>query len=234
MDGLLAIGLPVIFVDSLTMGKSVDVVQAANREGMKEATLHLLRTTVGPLAFVGSRVSPQEGTPHRERLEGFRDAHRELARELREDYLFFEWVDLLGGGKAGRKILDLDPRPTGVVCSDDDLAHGVLDVLQAAGIEVPAEVSLVGFGNAVHSRGVVPSLTTVAMDIATMGKRAVELLEQRIKQPGTAPVAVAVPTNLILRQSTPLPTTLSHVRLTPASPASRPAGDCSAENRRNP
>ncbi|HUV38598.1 MAG TPA: GntR family transcriptional regulator [Planctomycetota bacterium] len=202
MDGLLSLGLPLVCVDSLSFGRSVDVVQADNRGGMAEATLHLLRTTPGPLTFVGSRASFERGGPHQERLEGFREAHRKLGRELSDDYVFFDWIHPGAGQEAARKMLELDPRPTGVVCSDDDFACGVFAGLRSAGVAVPGEVSLVGFGNAVPSRANFPGLSTVSMDIAAMGGRAVELLEDRIKNPGDGPAVVTVPTRLILRQST--------------------------------
>jgi len=205
IDGLLAIGVPVVFIDSATFGRKMEVVQAANREGMKQATLHLLRSTPGPVAFLGSQADREEGMeghPQRERLEGFKEAHHELGRDLDESYLFFDWVHAGAGCEPTRQMLQLPVAPTGIACSDDDLAHGVMDELKACHVVIPDQISVIGFGNTIYSRTAVPGLSTVSMDLDGMGRHAVELLEKRLKHPGGEPTVINVPTTLILRQST--------------------------------
>lgn len=193
---------PAVFVDAEPAPGTADFVNAANRAGMKEATLYLLRTTPGPLAFVGAR-SVVEGGPHWMRCQGFRNAHVETGRPLDERYIFGAHEVYVDDGRIlGREILKLSPRPTGVVCSDDGLAYGVLDALKEADVAVPSDISLVAFGNSVYCLMTVPAISSVSPYRYAMGERAVHLLEKRLKNPEGRPVVLTVPTQLALRQST--------------------------------
>ena len=202
VDRLTSMGVPVVFLDSASFGREIDLVRADNRDTVREATRHVLRHTDGPLAFIGSRKSVSEGSPHHERYLGFGDAHRELGRTVREDLFVTGPVTPEAGREAVAGLLERSPDLGGVVCSDDLLGFGVLQVLAERGIPVPDRVSVFGFGDGLHSRSTVPSLSTVAMDLRTMGLRAVELLEERILNPHDRPRVVTVPCRVCYRQST--------------------------------
>ena len=171
---------------------------------MKEATLHILNHTDRPLAFVGGRhASHDVGAPHHERYEGFLEAHRELGRAYDTD-LFHTGRTLPGGGReAARIFLDRCPELGGIVCSDDILAHAVLDELEKRGIPVPGRVSVFGFGDCVYASESSISLSTVSLDVRTMGAKAVELMERRIRDPQGGPEIITVPGEMHYRQSTP-------------------------------
>jgi len=193
---------PVVLVDSIEAGETADVVNATNRAGMKEATLHLLKTTGGPLAFVGSQRTRLQN-PHYHRFQGFLDAHEEMGLEFREKYHFSAEVVHVGDGRTiGRQILRMEKRPRGIVCSDDGLAFGVLDACREDVVGVPSEISIIGFGNSVYCLMTVPGISTVAPDRQLMGAKAVEILESRLSGEDSPPKIVRVPTQLVLRQST--------------------------------
>ena len=82
---------------------------------------------------------------------------------------------------------------------------GVIEVLREEGIDVPDEVSVIGYGGSLIGLMVIPTISTVAPDCLRMGEEAVHLLEKRLKAPGRYAREVRVPTRLVLRGSTRRP-----------------------------
>ncbi|MDH6520940.1 DNA-binding LacI/PurR family transcriptional regulator [Streptomyces sp. SAI-208] len=109
-----------------------------------------------------------------------------------------------GGHAVGRELAG-DPSVTAILCGNDDLALGVLRALHEAGRAVPGEVSVAGFDDAPHSAFLTPSLTTVRLDFAGLGRAAFALLHGVLE--GAAPITphpVSAP-ELVVRESTGRP-----------------------------
>jgi DNA-binding LacI/PurR family transcriptional regulator len=157
------------------------------------------------VAFLGTPSSHWESGPNRERLEGYLDAHREAGRPLpADDYILTgELVDTPSARRAARAALALDPRPAAIVCATDFYAVGVLDELRSLDVKVPAQISVFGFGDVLTFYATNPTLSTVGVDRYEMGRRAVDLLERRLRRDDGPPVTETVPMHLILRQSCP-------------------------------
>jgi DNA-binding LacI/PurR family transcriptional regulator len=111
------------------------------------------------------------------------------------------------GYRAGR-ALAADPSVTAVLCGNDDLAFGVMRAMSEAGRTIPGEVSVVGFDDTPTSELYIPSLSTVRMDFAGLGRASFALL-QGLLDPKTAPPLIPWPEpELIVRESAgppPLP-----------------------------
>jgi LacI family repressor for deo operon, udp, cdd, tsx, nupC, and nupG len=113
----------------------------------------------------------------------------------------------LGAARAAaRELLDASPRPTAIFCDDDLLAAGARLAAADLGIDVPRELSLVGFAGTILSEAALPQLTTVTAPAEELGADAMRKLLALI---GEAPV----------QQRTVLPVTLT-VRSSTAPPAS--------------
>ena len=78
-------------------------------------------------------------------------------------------------------------------------------VAHALGLDVPGDLSVVGFDNVPESALGDPPLTTVEQPIQQMGLEAVRLLLERIEEPAEAPAQVVLPTRLVVRGSTAPP-----------------------------
>ena len=202
VDRLAACGMPVVFLDCHTHARAVDAVKADNFAGAREATEFMLRTAGGPVAFVGASSSREEGSPHQERLAGFLEANREAGREVPDDLIHLGQVGSITGATAVDRTLARTEPPTGYVCSDDELAIGVLERLQVLGVPVPARAGVFGFGASITARATTPLLSTVMIDRRSMGQRAVELLHARLDDPSRPPEVVSVPVVVYPRQST--------------------------------
>jgi LacI family transcriptional regulator, gluconate utilization system Gnt-I transcriptional repressor len=85
-------------------------------------------------------------------------------------------------GDAGRcvdAICELDERPDAVVCTSDLLAQGVIIAAQAAGLRVPLDLAVIGFGNTQLADEMRPSITSVDIDGARIAREAVGILHRR-------------------------------------------------------
>jgi LacI family transcriptional regulator len=115
------------------------------------------------------------------------------------------------GGKDGMPvILAGDPRPTAVICANDDTAVGALFATHEMGLTVPADVSIASFDDTPLSGIVWPPLTTIHQPIQRMSQRAVEILVDRLTtngkgQGGQAAPMEYLPFALMTRQSTAAP-----------------------------
>jgi len=96
--------------------------------------------------------------------------------------------------------------PEAIVCYNDSVAFGCLEVLAEAGVRVPQDVSVAGFDDTLAARTTVPQLTTVRQPLREMGQRAVEVLLKRIGHAADASATpVVFPTELVLRASVGVP-----------------------------
>jgi LacI family transcriptional regulator, gluconate utilization system Gnt-I transcriptional repressor len=106
------------------------------------------------------------------------------------------------GRHALRELLSKDALLRAVFCSSDQLALGVLAEAQSRGLRVPEDLAVCGFGNADFAAHSFPSLTTVHVDGAAIGRIAAELIIQRCLGAPVAQPIVDVGFRIIQRQST--------------------------------
>lgn len=124
-----------------------------------------------------------------------------------------------GGGVAARALMGRPDLPTAILCINDLAAVGVICALKEAGVDVPANVSVVGCEDIYLARLVHPPLTTVKLDRKAVGKMAFEVLKQMLRSRRRHGTESVLETRLIVRQSTgPAP-----VRSSTGAPGGRPS-----------
>jgi DNA-binding LacI/PurR family transcriptional regulator len=168
------------------------------RAAAAEATAHLLalgHRTVHHVAI------PSERDMHAARMAGWRDALLAAAAPI-PDVLTCGW-DVRSAYEAGRRLA-ADRGVTAVLCGNDDLAMGVRRALYDAGRDVPGEVSIVGFDDVPGSAYWTPSLTTVRMDFAGLGRACFSLVLAQLDG-RDEPVISLTPPRLIVRESSAAP-----------------------------
>jgi LacI family transcriptional regulator len=98
------------------------------------------------------------------------------------------------------------PLPSAIFCANDALAIACLEEIAAMGLRVPEDISVAGFDDAVGARTTVPQLTTVRQPLRAMGRKAVELLLERVTGPRNPPPEnVVLPVELVQRASVSAP-----------------------------
>ena len=105
------------------------------------------------------------------------------------------------GERAMRVLLALPARPTAVFARTDELAVGALRAAHQHGLEVPAQLSLIGHDDLAYARFSEPPLSSVRIDCDAVGKAVVAALFELIEQPDTPHQPRLAPTELVLRES---------------------------------
>lgn len=107
-------------------------------------------------------------------------------------------------GYAFASSLEAMPEYTAIFAANDDLALGVMHGLHDCGIDVPGDVSVVGFDDLPTSRHLRPPLTTVEQDFTALGVKALEVLRAALETE-VSTRHVKIPSRLVLRESTAAP-----------------------------
>lgn len=136
----------------------------------------------------------------RARMEGVRDALAARGLEL-PDWRVVEQDFTLAGGRSGcSALLSLAEPPTAIICGIDQLAVGCLVEAQSRGLQVPADLSIVGIDNLEMAAHLSPALTTVHIPTGRIGGEAARLILARL---AGAPLrqVTELPVELVVRQS---------------------------------
>lgn len=141
------------------------------------------------------------------RYDGFVAAMRSHGIAIRESNVAIGDFDLESGYRCAMQLLSQEDRPTAIFASNDEMAAGLLAVVQELKISVPDELSVVGFDDATIAHSVWPGLTTIRAPLQAIGEEAVQLLAGYIRQKrddpdGLKPLAKTLPYEMILRNST--------------------------------
>jgi LacI family transcriptional regulator len=110
------------------------------------------------------------------RFEGFRDALAARGLAPREAWIVDGDFQFLSGQDAARAMLSWNPRPTAVFAANDAMAFGVIVAASKLGLNVPGDLSVVGFDDAPAAQIYSPGLTTIRQPVIEMGALAVDLL----------------------------------------------------------
>jgi LacI family transcriptional regulator len=107
-----------------------------------------------------------------------------------------------GGYQSMTELLELSPLPTAVFAANDLMAAGALMAIKQAGLRVPDDIAVIGFDNIPMAKLLTPALTTIAQRQEQLGRRAAEMLFERLS--GAAPETgrcEEMPYSLIIRES---------------------------------
>jgi len=99
-------------------------------------------------------------------------------------------------------VLQLDPRPTAILCGNDVIARGAVYAAAALGLAIPSDVSVIGIGDFSGSEDMVPALTTVSLPANRIGTAAAQALVDMILSGVDHPVGQAFAVDLIQRDTT--------------------------------
>lgn len=105
------------------------------------------------------------------------------------------------GYLATKSLLSRTGEVTAIFAASDGIAHGAIEAILAHGLRIPADISVLGFGDRPESVALTPSLTTVWGYPDQVGRRLAELVLTRIAEPGAPRQEIVLPTRLIKRNS---------------------------------
>ena len=199
LDELVARNIPMVFVDMPVHGGRAEAMLVDYDTGIAEALAHLADLGHSEIAFItGPMIQRSCQLREEAYLKGMAAAGLPVQKRL----VLTGDHTLLGGTSAAERLLQIHPRPTAVLCSNDMMAIGVLRHLAAEGVRVPADISVVGFDDIQLASYVYPPLTSVRMSRNDLARGAFAVLRAYIEQPETpGRQQLRIPTRLIVRES---------------------------------
>ena len=204
LEMLAARSYPFVVVDPrIAVPRGTVSVSAAHFSGARSVTRHLVKLGHRRIGVI---TGPSFWHTRDDRVGGHLAALSE-AGVLGEPELMRNGEPATKTGvRAGGELLDLEQRPTAVVCFNDKVAVGVLEAAQERGLRVPADLSVTGFDDIDVSRAATPRLTTVRQPLQEMGRTAVTMLMRQLEGHAHEALSMELATRLIVRESTgPVP-----------------------------
>ncbi|MDO4269458.1 MAG: LacI family DNA-binding transcriptional regulator [Eubacteriales bacterium] len=178
----ISVKTPVIMLDYLNK-PHVSHVMVDEEKGAYLATSYLLELGHRCIAFLNG---PLSSSSYYHKHKGFLRAMREAGLEVSDKYQLTVAPNHLGGYEATSELLQYHERPTAIFAAGDQIAVGAYRAAHENGIEIPRDLSVIGFSGSPISMSVYPPLSTVAQYAQEIGEQAaylmLELLEGKVKQ----------------------------------------------------
>jgi LacI family transcriptional regulator len=193
---------PYVLIDHQGTGETCAAVGATNWQGAYNATDYLIRLGHQSIGFITGWLDLGAAV---DRLEGYKTALRYHHIPVRPELIYEGTFDQMDGYIGAKKFLDLEKSPTAIFCSNDVMAMAAIDAVRERGMRVPEDVSILGFDDIPQSTLIHPALTTVRQPLEQMGRAATQMLLEILKDPEMKPSRIALPTELIIRDSTAKP-----------------------------
>jgi DNA-binding LacI/PurR family transcriptional regulator len=173
-----------------------DQVRFDDFSGALEATRYLIGLGHRDILFIGETIVPW----YRNRHQGYCKAMKEAGLEPLAQTLGLNDDRYLQGMHSMQMILEQDRRVTAVLAGNDDIAHGAWEGLQKVGLDVPRDVSLIGFDDQ-HDQGRLKSLTSVRVEAIEVGRQMAKMAITKIRSKGQRLPEILLPATLVKRET---------------------------------
>jgi DNA-binding LacI/PurR family transcriptional regulator/AcrR family transcriptional regulator len=216
-------GMPVVRLGGRLIQYGVDVVHSDDERGAREATRYLLERGYRRIGFV---CGPAEEGPAAERVAGYRaaladagadkgagtdkgadkstgkGAGADTGRGAAAGLVAHTHFSRQGGATGAARLLDLPEPPDALLCANDVMAIGALDMAVERGLRVPDDVAIMGFDDIESASMVTPRLTTMANPAREIGQACARRLLDRLAGEVSEPHSeVVIPARLVRRES---------------------------------
>jgi DNA-binding LacI/PurR family transcriptional regulator len=202
---LLNANVPIVLIDADHPSlASLNRVVTDDVNGGRISTQHLIDLGHRKIGYISDPLdNPFNFISSRDRFKGYRQALEAAGIPFRLEYH--------GQGEHGRyeaycltrDMLSLPERPTAIFAASDTQAMGVLEAAREARLEVPVDLSVIGYDDIEVAEYL--GLTTIRQMLFESGQRGVELLLNKLANPDSESECVVLPTELIIRQTTAPP-----------------------------
>lgn len=197
--GINNMDIPVVAVDNMFEYTDIDSIVMDNRGGIYDAVKYLYDLGHREIGFIDSYIKFDNIL---QRTEGYEKAVERLKLTFKDEYkitigltLESAYQDMLIQLNRGIKL------PTAYVAANDTLAIGVIKALKEFGIQVPEQVSIIGFDDIPYCVGLDKPLTTMKVSRDKLGEQAIKMLVGKINENHKEGIKLLVRTQLVERES---------------------------------
>lgn len=194
--------IPIVVLNRQVNDHNITNVLSNDRVGSYEAVSLFISNGHRDIAII-------EGTSQfrssQERKEGYLQALMESELPIHQQYIVKGNYNMESGYHAMKNLLALEKPPTAVFCSNDDMAIGAMKAVNKAGLQVPIDLSIIGFDDIGYSEFSIPALTTVKRPIELISKVGAEKLLKLLAGEAKDSEPIFLTTTLVTRESVSSP-----------------------------
>lgn len=170
--------IPAVAVATAGAPKELGAVAIDDRGAARAMTSHLLGLGHERIGFI---IGNPNLSASAERLAGYREALAAKNIAASDDVVVQGLFTYRSGLDAAERLLALENPPTAIFASNDDMAAATIAVAHKHGLDVPSDLSVVGFDDSALATTIWPELTTIRQPIAEMSRAAVELVSAMLR-----------------------------------------------------
>jgi LacI family repressor for deo operon, udp, cdd, tsx, nupC, and nupG len=178
--------------------KSITSVYVDNAAAAKEAVEYLMTLGHRDIAFV---TGPMDSPISVDRDQGYEQALQLGGLKRDRKLTVVGDFSVESGIRAVETLLAQDARFTAIFCSNDEMAIGALQAIKSKGLRVPEDISIIGFDDIRFARYMDPPLTTVAQPKDELGREAMSMLIEILRNNDVPARKRILPTHLVVRGS---------------------------------
>lgn len=161
------------------VGDPFDFVGVDTKKGMYNGAVHLIKQGHSKIGYIGGN---KKYNAFKERYEGYVEALQEHSLKIDEKIIYFDeyWGEGTGY-RAGEHIVKLAELPTAICVANDLMAIGLLRSFDEHKILIPDNIAIIGMDNIDLTYRLQPKLSTISIAQGEIGRKAAEIIYQRIK-----------------------------------------------------
>lgn len=195
----------IVFLDSSPDEQKYDSIKVNFKLGTDKALDHLMELGHREIGYIGSSKTLDDNKEKSfdNRLKFFTEYMKSKGLYKKEYILDTKEMTAMDGYDATNNFINSkESMPTAFFVGTDTIATGVLKALYEHNINVPEDVSIIGFNDLIASQHTIPPLTTVRVHIEHLASASVDLIVEKINKHRKYCKKVIIPSELIIRSST--------------------------------
>lgn len=200
LDLINELDLKTILVETKDKDGLLPSVTIDNVKGCYDSTKLLIDKGIKNIAFIGTNKDTMNAWG--DRYIGFEKAMKEAGLNIDPNLVYFDSIKVKAGYEGINKFLESGNKFDGVVCASDDIAMGAINALRDKGIQVPTDVSVIGFNDNFAASIFHPTITTVSQPTYDMGSVAMRMLIKLLNKQELDKSHFVLEHELIEREST--------------------------------
>ncbi|HEY5563067.1 MAG TPA: LacI family DNA-binding transcriptional regulator, partial [Clostridiaceae bacterium] len=190
--------IPMVVLNREINENNIVNILSSDNDGSYNAVNYLIQKGHKDIAIIKGK---QDFKSSEDRKDGYFRAMLQSKLKIKDEYIATGEYNIESGYTAMKKLLDAEPLPTAVFCSNDDMAVGAIKAIIDRGYKVPEDVSIVGYDNSSFCSYITPSLTSVKKQTKEFSVRGAEILLKLISGEEVEKKKIYIDTELIIRES---------------------------------
>lgn len=195
-------GIPLIVLNTEVHDNGVINIISDDYSGAYKAVEFLIKNNHKNVAIIEGKKGFKSS---QYRKEGYIQALIDNNITINKGYMVQGNYDMESGYKCMMELLGLNPIPTAVFCSNDDMAVGAFKAIMEKGLKIPEDISVAGFDDNIFSSFLAPALTTVKRPIESMSIEGAKKLLKVLEGQKFENETLFVKTELVIRDSVSKP-----------------------------